>query len=196
MNVQTSATRFLLRIELPASFEDAEAVYEKYLEFKQLIGHCCKSVQVILVLQEDLPNWEHFSSRWIGEKVHSLQFDTNIFISNKNGFPVLSKKHQETVRAFMRQQCRIIMKTRHPNDKTDDHYNYITYLFKTHDKLDEDDRIEVNYRNYLQSPLQPLADNLESSTYEVFENDKIKYDIYEDSLYKALCDKKKYGRFL
>jgi type II protein arginine methyltransferase len=69
-------------------------------------------------------------------------------------------------------------------------------VFKNHDKLDEEDRIEVSYRNYLQSPLQPLADNLESSTYEVFENDKIKYDIYEESLYKAFLDKKKYGRFL
>jgi protein arginine N-methyltransferase 5 len=41
-----------------------------------------------------------------------------------------------------------------------------------------------------------LADNLESATYEVFENDKIKYDIYEESLYKAFLDKKRYGRFL
>ncbi len=78
----------------------------------------------------------------------------------------------------------------------DNHYQYICHVFKTHDKLDEEDRIEVSYRNYLQSPLQPLADNLESSTYEVFENDKIKYDIYEESLFKAFLDKKKYGRFL
>ena len=69
-------------------------------------------------------------------------------------------------------------------------------LFDIHDKLDDEDRIEVAYRNYLQSPLQPLADNLESATYEVFENDKIKYDLYEDSLYKAMLDKKRYGRFL
>ena len=41
-----------------------------------------------------------------------------------------------------------------------------------------------------------MADNLESATYEVFENDKIKYDIYEDSLYKAFLDKKTHGRFL
>jgi hypothetical protein len=41
-----------------------------------------------------------------------------------------------------------------------------------------------------------LADNLESATYEVFENDTIKYDIYEESLFKAFLDKKKYGRFL
>ena len=96
----------------------------------------------------------------------------------------------------MRQQIRIIFRSRHPNDSMENHYQYICHVFKTHDKLDEEDRIEVSYRNYLQSPLQPLADNLESSTYEVFENDKIKYDIYEESLYKAFLDKKKYGRFL
>jgi len=40
-----------------------------------------------------------------------------------------------------------------------------------------------------------LADNLESATYEVFENDTIKYDLYEESLYKAFIDKKTYGKF-
>lgn len=47
----------------------------------------------------------------------------------------------------------------------------------------------------MQSPLQPLADNLESATYEVFEKDSIKYDLYEESLFKALCDLRDYGRF-
>lgn len=69
-------------------------------------------------------------------------------------------------------------------------------MFNKHDYLDSDERAEVTYRNYLQSPLQPLADNLESATYETFENDSIKYEIYEDGLYKAFLDKKKYGRFL
>lgn len=78
----------------------------------------------------------------------------------------------------------------------ENYFQYLCHVFKTHDKLDEEDKIEVSYRNYLQSPLQPLADNLESATYEVFENDKIKYDIYEDSLYKAFLDKKAHGRFL
>jgi len=56
--------------------------------------------------------------------------------------------------------------------------------------------LEVNYRNYLQSPLQPLADNLESSTYETFENDAIKYELYEQACYKAYMDKMRFGKFL
>ena len=31
------------------------------------------------------------------------------------------------------------------------------------------------YEDFLQSPLQPLMDNLESGTYEVFEKDPVKY---------------------
>ena len=153
LNVHTSSTKFLLRIQIPGTFEEAEAVYEKYLEFKQLVGHSCQSVHLILVLSEDLPSWEHFNLRWTGEKIHSLQLETSIFINNAKGFPVLSKKHQEVVKAFMRQQCRIIFKSRHPNDSLGDHYGYLCHIFKTHDKLDEEDKIEVSYRNYLQSPL-------------------------------------------
>ncbi|TPX34482.1 hypothetical protein SmJEL517_g02820 [Synchytrium microbalum] len=43
-------------------------------------------------------------------------------------------------------------------------------------------------RSYLQSPLQPLMDNLESSTYAVFEQDPIKYKEYENAIREALLD--------
>ena len=35
------------------------------------------------------------------------------------------------------------------------------------------------YKDTLQSPLQPLMDNLESQTYETFERDPVKYERYE-----------------
>jgi protein arginine N-methyltransferase 5 len=43
--------------------------------------------------------------------------------------------------------------------------------------------------------LQPLADNLESTTYETFENDAIKYELYEQACLAAIKDKLKYGHF-
>lgn len=79
-NVNTSSTKFLLRIDLPGRFEDAENVYSKFLEFKALLGHSGHHVQLILVLNEDLPSWDHFNLRWTGEKVHSLQLSTEVFI--------------------------------------------------------------------------------------------------------------------
>ncbi|KAL8894862.1 MAG: hypothetical protein Q9207_008383, partial [Kuettlingeria erythrocarpa] len=46
----------------------------------------------------------------------------------------------------------------------------------------------LEYQDYLQGPLQPLAQNLESITYEVFEGDPVKYDLYEQAIRKALIE--------
>lgn len=41
----------------------------------------------------------------------------------------------------------------------------------------------------MQSPLQPLMNHLESSTYQVFEKDPVKYSQYELAIYRALKDR-------
>lgn len=45
--------------------------------------------------------------------------------------------------------------------------------------------------DYLQAPLQPLMDNLESQTYEAFEKDPVKYSQYQKAIVKALEIEKK-----
>ncbi|RHZ41093.1 hypothetical protein DYB26_013102, partial [Aphanomyces astaci] len=47
---------------------------------------------------------------------------------------------------------------------------------------------EAPYLDYLQAPLQPLMDNLESQTYETFEQDPVKYERYEVAIAHALAD--------
>ena len=47
------------------------------------------------------------------------------------------------------------------------------------------------YEDYLQSPLAPLSDNLESATYETFEKDPTKYSLYQEAIRKVLHDKYK-----
>lgn len=42
------------------------------------------------------------------------------------------------------------------------------------------------YEDHLQAPLQPLADDLEAATYEVFERDPVKYRLYEEAIHAAL----------
>ncbi|KAL8731797.1 MAG: hypothetical protein Q9181_004187 [Wetmoreana brouardii] len=49
-------------------------------------------------------------------------------------------------------------------------------------------------QDFLQGPLQPLADNLESMTYAVFEQDPVKYDLYEAAIRKALIDWARNGK--
>ena len=43
---------------------------------------------------------------------------------------------------------------------------------------------ESPYYDFLQAPLQPLMDNLESSTYETFEKDPVKYAQYEEVCFR------------
>ncbi|KAG6029736.1 hypothetical protein E4U41_000291 [Claviceps citrina] len=51
----------------------------------------------------------------------------------------------------------------------------------------------TSFQDWLQSPLQPLSDNLESATYEVFECDPVKYDQYEAAVIEALFEWKQLG---
>jgi len=46
----------------------------------------------------------------------------------------------------------------------------------------------VSFQDWLQSPLQPLSDNLESATYEMFEGDPVKYDQYELAIAEAMSE--------
>lgn len=46
----------------------------------------------------------------------------------------------------------------------------------------------TSFQDWLQSPLQPLSDNLESATYEMFEGDPVKYDQYELAITEAMAE--------
>jgi protein arginine N-methyltransferase 5 len=52
----------------------------------------------------------------------------------------------------------------------------------------------TSFQDWLQSPLQPLSDNLESATYEVFEGDPVKYNQYEIATTEALKEWKQLGK--
>ena len=52
----------------------------------------------------------------------------------------------------------------------------------------EKDLFESPYYDYLQQPLQPLGDNLESRVYETFEKDPVKYAKYQKAILRACVD--------
>ena len=52
-------------------------------------------------------------------------------------------------------------------------------MFQTRPVPDTVSQFARGYEDYLQCPLQPLMDNLESQTYEIFEKDPIKYSQYQ-----------------
>ncbi|KAF1837240.1 protein arginine N-methyltransferase HSL7 [Decorospora gaudefroyi] len=73
------------------------------------------------------------------------------------------------------------------NDPTP-HLSYMRYLQRNQPPKSQLEQFGGGFQDYLQSPLQPLTDNLESITYEVFEKDPIKYAWYERAIAQALKD--------
>ncbi|KAJ4367606.1 hypothetical protein N0V83_007191 [Neocucurbitaria cava] len=78
-------------------------------------------------------------------------------------------------------------KTSSSNDPTP-HLSYLRYLQRNQPPKSQIEQFGGGFQDYLQSPLQPLTDNLESITYEVFEKDPIKYAWYERAIAQALRD--------
>lgn len=66
------------------------------------------------------------------------------------------------------------------------HLSYLRDVQAKQPPKPEIEKFGAGYQDYLQAPLQPLADNLESITYEVFEKDPIKYEQYERAIAQAL----------
>ena len=73
------------------------------------------------------------------------------------------------------------------NDPTP-HLSYIHDLRRKQPPRSRVEQYGHGYQDYLQVPLQPQTDNLESLTYEVFEIDPVKYDQYEKAIRLALRD--------
>ncbi len=109
---------------------------------------------------------------------------------NKAGFPTLSRGHQELLlRLFKQKDVQYVVtgEARHA-DGLKVYLQYLTFLYKKRPEWTHQEKYEYPYYNYLQTPLQPLMDNLESQTYEVFEQDPVKYREYENATYLALLD--------
>ena len=151
-------------------------------------------ISVALQLSADLPE-DEILERWTGEPVKAALLPTSLFVANKAGFPVLMPRHKRFVQQLYRQRVQFILQGRASLASADagasPYSAYVQYLShiltSMPDHTDKDD-FESPYYDYLQAPLQPLMDNLESQTYETFERDPIKYQQYEKAVYAALMD--------
>ncbi|XP_039286145.1 protein arginine N-methyltransferase 5 [Nilaparvata lugens] len=152
-----------------------------------------KRVMVALELCADMPAVTDLQiQRWLGEPVRALVLPTHVFVTNKKGFPVLTRHHQAFVHAVAT-HCHevnyvVTGACRHKN--IDLYLRYIQFLVEQRKALNDPyAAYSEGYEDFLQYPLQPLADNLESQTYEVFEKDPIKYNKYQEAIYHALMDR-------
>jgi protein arginine N-methyltransferase 5 len=154
--------------------------------------------------------------------VRAVVVSNDAFTSNKRGFPVLPKRHQEFVTNMLRRNVQVVIRAgggdgdlvmnpkgdlgddtavHEPTpaeaaaaeddnaDPTRRRWEYLVYLFRKIPQTTEQELVEAGYRDYLQAPLQPLMDNLESATYETFEKDASKYLCYEEAVFNCLKDR-------
>nr|CAG4651639.1 EOG090X028A [Triops cancriformis] len=147
-----------------------------------------KKIGLALELSADLPNPSEIN-RWLGEPVRCLIVPTELFMTNKKGFPVLSRSHQTVIKQFFRQKAQILIKGALKHQHVRHYQQYMDHIWQN--GQDEDPLLAFanGYEDYLQFPLQPLMDNLESQTYEVFEKDPVKYTEYQKAMYLAILDK-------
>ena len=145
--------------------------------------------------------------KFIGHNLKAVSFNTASFLTNKRGYPTLSKSYQLLFTELLRRigrTCRILVEggcRHHPPNAPDANGEtgclaYLQYLrhLRTRPEVtgildSADSAIETPYLDHLQSPLQPLGDNLEFSTYEIFEKDPVKYRNYQTAVEFCLREK-------
>ncbi|XP_010927141.1 protein arginine N-methyltransferase 5 [Elaeis guineensis] len=186
--------------------------WELWNSFRLLCEHhtqLCVAVDVL----STLPSVNSLA-RWFGEPVRAAIIHTNSFLTNARGYPCLSKRHQKLIMGLFNHSVQIVISgslvhnvpqegyedlssNSHDNHIEDmpgrhllrPYLDYVAYLYQRIDPLPEQERFELGYRDFLQSPLQPLMDNLEAQTYETFEKDTVKYNQYQRAICKALLDR-------
>ncbi|KAJ3595239.1 hypothetical protein NHX12_004543 [Muraenolepis orangiensis] len=149
-----------------------------------------KRICVAIEVGADMPS-EAVIDKWMGEPIKAAILPTSIFLTNKKGFPVLSKAHQKIIFSLFKLEAQFIF-TGTSCHSEKDFRSYLQYLEHLNQNRPVPNAYELfakGYEDYLQSPLQPLMDNLESQTYEVFEKDPIKYSQYQQAVYKCLLDR-------
>ncbi|PIK35137.1 hypothetical protein BSL78_28040 [Apostichopus japonicus] len=149
-----------------------------------------KRLGIALEIPADLPSSDVID-RWVGEPVKCAILNTNVFLTNKKGFPVLSKAHQSLVMKLFKLDVQMMIAgtNHHPDKGIKAYQQYLDHLYQSQPPLSGVDAFAKGYEDYLQCPLQPLSDNLESQTYEIFEKDPVKYTQYQEAVYKALLDR-------
>jgi len=192
-------TQLMLRIPLLAEGRSGAQIdgWEMWNNFRLLCDQNPR-LQVVLELTADLPSTERDLKRWFAEPVRAVIVPADIFLTNKLGFPVLSKRHKAFLLEAFRYKVQVIFKGLSSGTEgdadTSKYLNYIARLFQSRPALTPQEQFELPYHDYLQAPLQPLQDDLESQTYETFEKDPVKYVRYEEAIFRCLQEKLSEGK--
>ncbi|KAJ1665756.1 hypothetical protein IW140_003272 [Coemansia sp. RSA 1813] len=132
--------------------------------------------------------------QWRAEPVQIVQIPTTMFTTNKAGYPVLTRAHQRAVLEWM--DLGVALAVGYTSydasavvEMAGSCVKYLRHLAAQREaQKGAAELASAEYYDVLQTPLQPLADHLDSETYEVFEQDAAKYDAYEGAMCRAIRD--------
>lgn len=192
-------TQLMVRIPLLREQADGSQAdgWETWNKFRLMCDQNSR-VQVALELSADLPATDQELERWFAEPVRAVVVPADIFLTNKQGFPVLSKRHKAFLLQLFRFRVQVILQGLPEGEgtqgDTEKYLHFIARLFQSKPALTAQEQFELPYHDYLQAPLQPLQDDLESQTYETFEKDPVKYVQYEEAIYRCLQDQVAAGK--
>ncbi|XVF19007.1 hypothetical protein REPUB_Repub11eG0073800 [Reevesia pubescens] len=195
---------------LDVDSDDSMDSWELWNSFRLICEHHSQ-LSLALDILSTLPSANSIG-RWFGEPVRAAIIHTDSFLTNARGYPCLSKCHQKLITGFFNHSVQMVISGKPVHgipaaaigsvaNRIDENVNgvqrhplrsyldYVGYLYQRMEPLSEQERIELGYRDFLQAPLQPLMDNLEAQTYEMFEKDSVKYMQYQRAICKALLDR-------
>ncbi|KAI9328195.1 PRMT5 arginine-N-methyltransferase-domain-containing protein [Zopfochytrium polystomum] len=186
-----SYTQVLVRTQLGGPRPPQES-WQRWNTIR-LLTESNANISLAVDLLHDLPP-DSVIDQWMAEPIKLVIIPTTVFIANRKGFPVLSKRHQQVVRRLFDLQVQFVISSNSLNimeayGGLSAFRQYLEHLYDTRPEPNEVDKFAVGYHDYLQMPLQPLMDNLESATYEVFEKDPVKYREYERAIAAALTER-------
>ncbi|EGC38677.1 hypothetical protein DICPUDRAFT_28207 [Dictyostelium purpureum] len=165
--------------------DKVDNTWEWWNNFRSLCGNSLNLFPA-LELTSDLPDKEQLQ-QWCGEQIKCVIIPTSIFLTNSAGYPTLSRAHQAFLKKLFNLNIQYVV-TGNEMEQLEDYKTYVKFLHGNQKPMTEDEYFEMPYLDFLQAPLQPLMDNLESQTYEVFEKDPIKYREYQNAVREALLD--------
>lgn len=184
-----------IHFEVPAKLSseckeerDFKDSWSQWNYFRTLIRTPARSLTIALRI-EDLPDEEE-QNRWMGEKIKMLIFPLETFVQNKVKCPVLSKPTQLFMQSLFDANRVHVSVALKGHAQIPGLHMYVQYLDHLINKvlIPKPDDFDSN-RDVLQVPLQPLKDNLQSGTYEVFEKDPVKYEEYRKAILAAIRDR-------
>jgi type II protein arginine methyltransferase len=165
-----------------------QVAVENWADWNVLRLKCGPSTALFVSLVVDTEVSQGTMDRWLGEPVHSIYLPRSVFLTSKEGVPVLSKPLQGFIQRLFKLKPNVVIG---PCKDAEQLRGYVCYLFKNQpavfpSQLTALQNFSYEFWDVSQAPLQPLMHNLESATYEIFEKDPVKYEMYEQAIFYTL----------